>query len=138
MFELTAITPIAEAARQWFATLKAESVLNDERQAKQHREALDALLTALNETRIYLGAREREGRSLERDETQEVELSRLWTRAAAILQPLSNSLSERCLMKGDYWANPATWTRTDLQRANISIDQMLNEVRQILRGPQTQ
>jgi hypothetical protein len=133
MFNPAAIPPIADAVRQWFTTLRAESILNDERQAKQHREALDALLTALNETQIYLGASEPE-EPLERDEVKEDELARLWTHAAIILQPLSNNLAERCLMKGNYWANPARWTRDDLQQANISIDQMMGEVRQILRG----
>ena len=136
MFELEAVPQIIESMRQWFTSLRTASRLQDEGQMRRHREALEAILTALNETRIYLGSREQQGASVERDEAREAELSRLWTRCAIVLQPLNGSLAERCLMKGDYWANPARWTGSDLQRTNIGIDQILEDVRQLIRGQQ--
>ncbi len=99
-------------------------------QGSEEEEALIALYVSLNETRIYLGLLDRkiENRNME----TEAKLSRLWTAASIKLRRINHDLAERCYIKADYWANPDTWSDTDIKRAKIGVDRIFREAKKLL------
>ena len=120
---LRAMPPLKE----WFEAISSHKKRRDE----EHEEAIEALYTALNETRIYIGRINRAGES-HRDEDTEAKLSRLWTKASRKLRKVDSHLAKRCFMKGDYWANPDGWTEEDIARARIQIDKVFRAARRLL------
>jgi ATP-dependent protease HslVU (ClpYQ) peptidase subunit len=137
MVDFALIMSVVNQARQWLEF----SNTNDRHRDEEYEEALGALYTALNETRIYIGSLERHrlaanrgivqagsGRNLE----TEAKLSRLWTAASVKLRRFNHDLAVRSMMKGDYWANPEEWTDRDIRRARIQIDSVFREARRLL------
>jgi hypothetical protein len=37
-----------------------------------------------------------------------------------------------CFQKGDYWANPDSWTQDDVKKAGIGIDDVFQRAKQLL------
>jgi len=137
MLDLSTILAALTQIRQWFESLRTHNTYRDER----YQEALGSLYTALNETRIYIGwlDRGRYGKALsvnnppaQRNEETEAKLSRLWTTAALKLRNIDHELAERCMLKGDYWANPEAWSEDKIKRARIQIDSVFREARKLL------
>ena len=135
MYELQAIIGIADSLRAWFEALRGQHRAKRE----DEKAALRALYTALNETRIYLGIISRPSFSriegsqrAERNEETEARISRLWTEASVSLRDVDRDLAERCLLKGDYWANPEAWSKRDISRARIGLNRVFRDAQKLL------
>jgi hypothetical protein len=61
--------------------------------------ALSAIISAANETKIYIQRVRRNGKT---DKETEEKLSRLWATAAVPLRYFDQDLANRCLEKSDY------------------------------------
>ena len=131
--EFSGIMPALSALKGWFATGR--------RPDAGYQEALEALYTALNETRIYIGLLDRSKFGLDQGEDltaprrsieTEARLSQLWTHASLKLRQVDRDLAERCFDKGDYWAHPDEWTEDDVKRARIQIDSVFRAARRLL------
>jgi hypothetical protein len=96
----------------------------------QHEEALVALYTALNETKIYIGELEQNPNA--RNHETEKTLFRLWTVASTKIHTIDQQWGITCFQKGDYWANPDSWTQDDIQKAGIGIDEVFQRAKQLL------
>jgi len=96
------------------------------RQSERDREStLKALLTALNETQIYIGKKRR-------NKSTEAKLSRLWTAAALRIRNYDIDLAERCQMKGVYWSSPDSWGDEDIEKTRIAIDEVAESIKKLL------
>lgn len=86
---------------------------------KQSKEALRAVIRAVRETTIYLrNLREGGQKSIDRER----ELSLLWTELSFRLEDLGlKKLANRCSLKGRYWADPAAFNKTFLNRIEIRL-----------------
>jgi hypothetical protein len=91
--------------------------LRDERGQR----AVEAILRAVNETKLYISSLER-GEKRRRD--REEDLSRHWTTAAAALHGINEDLARRCQLKGQYWTEPDAWNGQQLQKARILLTQV--------------
>lgn len=91
--------------------------------------ALNLLLKAINETRLYL---QRTQRQITRDRKTEETLVRLWAEAAVPVRHLDRDLAERCTMKSDYWLNPESYSPSDIHKFRIGINQVYQEVKDLL------
>jgi len=94
--------------------------------------ALEAIHQAIRETKKYL-KRRREGE--DRDGAIEDRLSDLWMQAAPKIQPYDGKLAGLCYVKGDGWADEATWNAAENRNLPIRIDQMLERVRKLGETP---
>lgn len=130
--ELQALLALAPAIREWFESLRDAG----REHGTTRTEAITALYTALNETRIYLGtlaaAQETSSNPLPRDRETEANLSRLWTSASIKLRPINRDLAVRCLLKGDSWAVPDNWPEDTVRKARIDIEQVFSEARKLI------
>jgi len=104
----------------------------DERHRREDKAdaALAAIYAAANETKLYIRKAQRTGRS---EGKKEEELSRLWTAAAVPIRHFDRDLADRCLMKGRYWVDPASWSVEDIVRFRIGIDEVFEEARELLQ-----
>jgi len=135
MLELQAIIGIANSLHGWFGTLSGQQ----RERREDEKAALRSLYAALNETRIYIGrlsrpsvSRIRRSQDVERNEEIEARISRLWTEASVSLRDLDRDLAERCLLKGDYWANPEAWSEQDIARARIGVNRVFKDAQKLL------
>ena len=83
--------------------------------------AVEAILRAINETKLYLSALVRGSR---RDMDREGDLSRYWTDVAAKLRGIDEDLAQRCRLKGEYWTDPDKWDKHQLEKARILLTQV--------------
>src|SRR5687768_3935007 len=85
----------------------------DERHRREDKadEALAGIYAAANETKLYIKKAQRTGKS---DRKKEEELARLWTKAAVPIRHFNHDLADRCLLKGEYWVDPASWSVADI------------------------
>lgn len=91
--------------------------------------ALSAIISAANETKIYIQRVQRSGKT--KRETEE-KLSRLWVAASIPIRHFDKDLADRCIMKSDYWLNPENYSATDIARFRIGIDQVYKEAKELL------
>lgn len=91
--------------------------------------ALSAIISAANETKIYLQRVQRTGQT--NRETEE-KLSRLWAAASIPLRHFDQDLANRCLDKSEYWLNPENYSATDIAKFRIGIEQVYKEARALL------
>jgi hypothetical protein len=91
--------------------------------------ALSAIFAAASETKIYLAGLERTAR---RSRKKEEELSRLWSRAALAARRFDADLTDRCLMKSQYWVSPEKWGAEEVAEKRIGIDAVYEKARQLL------
>src|SRR5262245_48836644 len=73
-------------------------------QDERGRRVVESILRAVNETKLYVAA---PSRGNARDGAREEKLSRRWTDAAAALHGIDDDLARRCMLKGEYWADPS-------------------------------
>ncbi len=90
-------------------------------QDQRGQAAVEAILRAVNETKLYLAAL---ARGVQRDMNREGALSRYWTDAAAKLHGIDDDLAQRCRLKGEYWTDPEKWDKRDLEKTRILLDQV--------------
>jgi hypothetical protein len=91
--------------------------------------ALSALISATNETKIYIQQVQRTGKT--NRETEE-KLSRLWATASIPVRHFDRDLSERCYSKSDYWLNPENYSATDIAKFRIGIEEINKEAKKLL------
>jgi Leucine-rich repeat (LRR) protein len=105
--------------------LRHMSVWLTEQDARNHREALGALRSALAETRRYMA--DRTSGQERRSETENL-LSQLWFKAAMKLRPFNSELAMRCEVKGHGWAESSVWESGRVQKLAISLNAMLDDL----------
>lgn len=137
MFDLQTLVSLVPSILDWFKTSKT----NNRQYNEDYEAALAAFYVALSETRIYIGSLDKriavasdDAHSKPRDREAEANLSRLWTQASIRLRNFNPELAGRCLMKGDYWANPAQWSQSDVREARIQISKVFEEARNLLNS----
>jgi len=103
----------------------------DERHRSEDRadEALMAIYTAANETKLYIQEVQRTGKP---NPEKEADLSRLWTKASVPIRRFNVDLAERCLMKGQYWVDPSSWTVEKIVQFRIGIENVFKEAKELL------
>jgi hypothetical protein len=93
--------------------------------------AIEAILSAVNETRLYINFL---SRSNTRDPDREQELSRLWTRAGAALRGIDNELARRALLKGEYWIDPDQWDDERVRETRIGLEEVMRDANALLNS----
>ena len=83
--------------------------------------AVEAILRAVNETKLYVSSL---ARGEERRREHEGDLSRYWTSAAVALHGIDDDLARRCQLKGEYWTDPDSWDKQQLEQARILLTQV--------------
>ena len=106
--------------------------LKEQMSAKGHRQeaAIRALQTAVLETNLYETAL---GRGDQRNLERQRELMGLWGAAAASFYRFDPDLTERLQLKAEYRTDPESWTRENLRGARISLQEITELTRQLLR-----
>jgi len=89
-------------------------------------EAVEAVYKAANETVAFL----KEFKD-DKDKPNK-ELRKIWENAAEKVRGLDKSLWERLLAKSEYWADPTAWTQEKIDRANIALESIKKDSKQIL------
>jgi hypothetical protein len=97
---------------------------------ERYKLAVLAIATAADETRMYL--RDSKEQRV-RDNTKEAYLSKLWRQSAVELMEFDDNLAKRCEMKGEFWSDPASWSRKDIASARILLKDISEQVRQLIR-----
>jgi hypothetical protein len=113
----TAVTWVIEPI-QWLITRFSAA---KDRSTAEKKAAIEALVAALRETRIYFGT-QRNARA--RIRQSEEDLSRLWVDASEKVRHFDEDLAGRCYTKGKYWADPVGWRDEDLLNAGIMLEQV--------------
>ena len=130
--ELAAIIGSLTPLKQWFDFLRTKH----EKGRERYQEALEAVYTALNETRIYLGSLDSKSllntANLSRNKEKEANLSRLWTQASTKMRNVDHQWAIICFEKGGYWANPEAWSDDELKEAGIKIEDVIKEAQELL------
>ena len=108
------------------------SYFRDERHRREDKAdaALSSIYAAANETKLYIQKAQRTGKS---NRNKEEELSRLWTAAAVPIRHFDKDLADRCLVKGRYWVDPASWSVQQIVEFRIGIDEVFAEARALLQ-----
>jgi hypothetical protein len=91
--------------------------------------ALRAISTALTETYIYYRGLDRGN---QRSADIEEQLARYWAAAAIPLRHIDARLAERCDRKAEYWLNPDGWSRAQVTKAGIALDDVRKKYRALL------
>tara|TARA_A100000171_G_C2135457_1_gene149836 strand:+ start:244 stop:615 length:372 start_codon:yes stop_codon:yes gene_type:complete len=89
-------------------------------------EAVEAVYEAANETTSFLQE------CMRKVEQPNKDLSKIWMDAAKKVRDLDSELYFRLLGKAEYWADPTAWTHEKIVRANIALDSIKEDSRQIL------
>lgn len=87
---------------------------------REHREAIEAIDTALAATIKYLNGSGRGGKSKPTPE----DISKLWRKASVAVGPVNEELSAACGMKGFGWIKPGEWERARKKGVKIGIEEM--------------
>jgi hypothetical protein len=126
VIEVTTLISLFNQVREWLNRSDTKSA----RQSAEFRAALKSIYVAAFETKAYLAAIE------ERNEPQnydtEKRLSNLWAEAAIDLRDIDQDLAARCLLKGDYWANPNRWTQQQIDESKINVNNVFEDARNLL------
>ena len=91
--------------------------------------AVESILRAINETKLYLSAL---ARGAARDMDHESDLSRYWTDTAGKLRGIDEDLARRCRLKGEYWTAPDKWDEQQLERTRILLTQVADDADTLL------
>lgn len=98
-------------------------------QDERGQRAVENILRAVNETKLYLAAL---ARGTSRSTTRESRLSRHWTDAAAALHGIDDDLAIRCRLKGEYWADPERWSQRQVKEARILLTDVASDADALL------
>lgn len=125
MIELTQLVSVFQHIISWL------KLANDEKQKdrEDYKKALLSVYLAANETKLYVATLKRRKKA---DIKRQAELSRLWTQAAVEIRELDAALAQKCLLRGDYWADPTEWTQEELESARISLKEIFERSRELL------
>lgn len=92
-------------------------------------QALAAIYTALNETRIYATRLNRKDRQHEDEE----QLSRLWLKAVIAVRRYDEDLAETCLLNGTYWASPTIGVTQYAEKHGAELEELFERVRGLMK-----
>jgi len=95
----------------------------------QRDKGLNAIHKACMETRFYLRMIEN---GHERNMEKQKELAKLWKTAAVFIRHVDKDLSKRCSKKGEYWVCPERWTKREVHRNRIKIEQVAEMAEKLL------
>jgi hypothetical protein len=113
-------------ARSWLANL---SRANEARKQQSIR-ALRDIISASRETAVYIRLMNESGK---RDHNTEAHLARLWTELGFALEDLGiTKLAKRCQISGTHWADPSHYDEEFIRKADISLESMERQAREIL------
>lgn len=100
--------------------------------SKEKRElkdnALRAIVTALQETKIYYKSLER---GAERNTDTEAQLVRYWGAAAIPLRHIDEELAMICEHKADFWIDPESWSNDQISSLGIKLEDVTKAYRQL-------
>ena len=91
--------------------------------------ALTAIISATNETKIYIQKVQKTGKT---DRSTEETLSRMWAAASIPLRHFDRDLAQRCLEKSDYWLNPDNYSAPEIAQLRIGIEQVYKDAKKLL------
>ncbi len=131
MVELVSLLSLLNQIKQWLEFARA----SDEKKDAQYEAGIEALYTALGETKIYIGSirqKEKLGHQIVKNPETEAQLSRLWMKASLEIRHYNPDLAERCRLKWDYWADPDGWTDEQLNEAHIALDEVFEEAGRLI------
>jgi hypothetical protein len=112
--------------KQWLVNLDRAG---DQRK-RESIAALRAVTVAARATRAYL---RRLADTAQADHAEEARLSEMWTGLGFKLQDLGlGTLAKRCDVTGRYWADPASFDREFLDKADVGLERMEQLSRQLL------
>lgn len=98
----------------------------DKRELKDN--ALRAIVTALQETKIYYKSLER---GSERNTDTEAQLVRYWGAAAIPLRHIDEELAMICEHKADFWIDPENWSNDQISGLGIKLEDVTRAYRQL-------
>jgi hypothetical protein len=85
-----------------------------------------AILAAAVETKIYLQTLER---NPNRNRQEELELARLWQKAAIPIRYFDPDLAQACLDRVGDWIQPPEWSSNELQTKRADIQEICGRIR---------
>ncbi len=117
----------------WYQSVRNQSARFNEAE----KDAVMAFYTAVNETRIYLKKIGRPDPSKDNELYQgsldeQERLSRLWNHASVKIFPFSAELADRCLIKSEYWTDPESWSKDEIEKQGIGIDTMFQHAQELI------
>lgn len=89
-------------------------------------EAIEAVYEAANETTTFLQE------CMRKVDKPNKDLSKIWMDAAKKVRDLDEDLYFRLLGKAEYWSDPTTWSEEKINKANIALEAIKNDSKQIL------
>lgn len=117
---------IFKHVRRWLANLNRAG----QQRKQQSVTALRHVILAARETSVYLRQISQSGQA---DHKTEAELAKLWTQLGFELDDIGlHSLAKRCHINGKHWADPDFYDSGFLDKADISLESMESQARQIL------
>ncbi|MCY7345304.1 MAG: hypothetical protein LH614_03710 [Pyrinomonadaceae bacterium] len=125
IIEATTLILVFNQVREWLN----RGDIRKERSTENMKNAINSLNLAALETKAYLTSVEK------RNEPQNYEMERnlmqLWIKASADLSKIDSDstqdLSRRCMLKGNYWADPTDWTNEQIHESNIALTTIIEE-----------
>ena len=127
-------TPVTESTLKALLANLGRYLANLARAGRQRREesrrALQGVIRATRQTRVYLRALNNEGK---RDYKKEERLSDTWTKLSFELHKLEvKALAKRCDIAGSYWSDPDKFSGKFLKQAKARLQDLELEARTLL------
>jgi hypothetical protein len=121
--EIKVIQEISQEFRAWIESIRNDKKIKEE----SFRKVIKSLSIAVLDTRRYLA--EVGDERIKYDPAKEEAIMLLWHEASLDLQPLNPHLAERCFDKSQFWADPRGFTDNEIDKYNINLDAMADELR---------
>ena len=126
MIEAPLIIATFSGILKFLTWIHSESRLHDQKM----RDALTAIHNAALETKGYQAVWE-----TKRDIYREIELSKMWAKAAAKVAECDSQWSRIAKLKDDYWRDPDKWTDRQIEEAGIELGAVISKVEELLGIP---
>ena len=92
---------------------------------QEKKEALIAIVDALQQTQRYIKAREQ---GAPRDIDREWNISEIWRGASISVSNIDKTLAGACWEKGGYWMAPDAWSKEMVAAKGIAISQLEEKI----------
>lgn len=127
-------TPITESTLKALLANLGRYLANLARAGRQRKEesrkALQGVIRATRQTKVYLRALNTRGK---RDFSKEERLTDTWTKLAFELKKLGvETLAKRCDIAGGYWSDPERFSDAFLDQAKVRLQDLEMEARALL------
>lgn len=126
--------PVAESALKALLANLGRYLANlaraGERRREQSRQALQRVVRATRQTRVYVRQLDASGK---RDFGKEEQLSATWTDLSFELRKLGvSALAKRCDIAGGYWSDPEQFSQGFLEKARARLQDLELEAKSLL------